>query len=115
LDYKLLLRYLILIGFKIKGFYGYDFFQAERKSLCFCHVSEWHADHPFIVQFIYQKLEISFSFLLNIISFIIVIVNLKYYQGEFRVVKKLKGPGTSPYQITIVDLACNVKSVFKLL
>jgi len=40
----------------------FTFFQPERKGLCFCHVSEWHADHPFIVQFIYQKLEISFSF-----------------------------------------------------
>jgi len=88
-----------------KGFYGYDFFQAERKAkgLCFCHVSEWHADHPFIVQFIYQKHEISFS-ILNIISFIIVIVNLKYYQGKFRVAKK--GPGASPLSDQFkIDLA----------
>jgi len=91
------------------------FFQAEKnaKGLCFCHVSEWHAGHPFIA--IYLSKTWNFIFLSIIISFIIVIVNLKYYQREFCVAKKLKGPGTSPYKITVVDLAWNVKSVFKLL
>jgi len=57
----------------------------------------WMADHPFIA--IYLSKTWNFIFLSIIISFIIVIVNLKYYQGKFCAAKKLKGPGTSLYQL----------------